>query len=129
MKTTGITEAFRQYGATLVNRMWAVSAVRDEEVVMSLWAHRFREEMTCYEDRLSRWKGNGNTLFRKHLALAYTEKRPIRVVVATSEDPQAVDRGEDASKIPKTFHTRPDLIGHVEMFDGDDHFRLRFTRA
>lgn len=128
MKKLGIAEAFRQYNARLRNRMWAVSALSDGSVVMSLWAHKFKTGMV-YEDRLSRWNGPGNKLFREHLEAAYRDNLPIRVVIATSMDPVAVDRGDDASKIPKTFHIRPDLIGRVEEFDRNDCFRIRFQEA
>jgi hypothetical protein len=38
-----------------------------------------------------------------------------------------VDRGEDASTIPKTFHVRDDVIGKVVLFDGDN-LALEFRR-
>jgi hypothetical protein len=39
-----------------------------------------------------------------------------------------VDSGADASKIKKTFHVRPDLVGRVSSFDGDN-FIVEFRRA
>ena len=123
-KIVGIQKAFASYGAKLVNRLWAVSAPIDGAMVLSLWFHKFKYGMV-YEDRLSRWSGLGNNLFREHLQQIVDGKLPIRLVIATSTDPAAVDRGEDASKIRSTYGVRPDLVGEVEHFDGDT-FRLRF---
>jgi hypothetical protein len=56
-----------------------------------------------YEDRLSRWSGNelGNALLRRHLDEAARSDLPVRVIIATAEDPDLVDRGSDASKTGK----------------------------
>lgn len=126
MATPGIVAAFARYKATLTNPQWAVSAEVPGAVVMSLWAHLFKRGMV-YEDRLSRWSGNGNALFRKHLELVEREGLPVYLVIATSSDPAAVDRGDDASKIPKTFAVRPELVGKLVRFDGDA-FVIEFSR-
>lgn len=126
-KASGIEKAFASYGAKLTNRMWAVSAPIEGAVVLSLWAHKFKRGMV-YEDRLSRWSGSGNALFRQHLSQAVADALPVRLVIATCSDPAAVDRGEDASKFKNTFAVRPELVGEVEHFDGDE-FRIKFTRA
>lgn len=123
-RASGIERAFAAYGAKLTNRMWAVSAPINGAMVLSLWAHKFKRGMV-YEDRLSRWSGPGNILFRRHLAQAVADDLPIHLVIATCSDPAAVDRGEDASKLKNTFAVRADLIGEVEGYDGDN-FRLRF---
>ncbi|MGV8941503.1 MAG: hypothetical protein ACOH1P_08190 [Lysobacter sp.] len=126
-KISGIGKAFASYGAKLANRMWAVSAPIEGAMVLSLWAHKFKRGMV-YEDRLSRWSGAGNTLFRQHLAQAVADELPIRLVIATCSDPESVDRGEDASKFKNTFAVRSELIGEVEHFDGDE-FRIKFRAA
>lgn len=126
-KMSGIEKAFASYGAKLKNRMWAVSAPIEGAMVMSLWAHKFKRGMV-YEDRLSRWPGAGNNLFRQHLAQVVAEGLPVHMVIATSSDPAAVDRGEDASKLNNTFAVRPELVGEVEHYDGDE-FRIRFRVA
>ena len=126
-KIAGIDNAFKSYGATLVNRQWAVSAVIDGAVVMSLWQHKFKQGR-LYKDELSRWSGHGNNLFRQHLQQAWDEKLPVRLVVAVSSDPAAIDRGEDASDIPKHFSIQPDWIGEIETFTGDE-FTIRFRDA
>lgn len=123
-KKIGIEEAFATYGAKLTNRMYTVSAPIEGAMVLSLWAHKFKRGMV-YEDRLSRWSGPGNTLFRRHLAQAVAYGLPVKLVIAMSSDPEAVDRGEDASKFNNTFAIRPDLIGQLEHYDGDE-FRIRF---
>lgn len=126
-KVSGIEKAFASYGADLVNRNWAVSSIIDGAAVMSLWAHKFEKGMV-YKDQLSRWPGLGNNLFRKHLQQVVDEKLPIRLVIATSSNPDAVDRGEDASKFKNTFAVRPELVGQLEHFDGDK-FQIRFSKA
>lgn len=125
-KVSGIEKGFASYGAKLVNRNWAVSSLIDGAVVMSLWAHRLKGGL--YKDRLSRWSGLGNALFRRHLDAAIAEKLPVRLVIATSPNPEAVERGEDMSKYRNTFAVRPEMIGLVEHFDGDE-FHIRFTRS
>ncbi len=126
MAKIGIVEAFRAYGAKLANAQWAVSAEIPGGVVMSLWESEFRKGEMRYVDRLSRWRGPGNNLFRKHVQLAYENKLPISLVIARASDPDAVRRGEDASKIPKTFAVRKDLVGSVVKLAGDE-FEIQFT--
>lgn len=125
-KVSGIEKGFQSYGAKLVNRMYAVSSLVDGAVVFSLWAHRMKRG-GVYIDRLSRWSGPGNTLFRKHLEEAVASKLPVLLVVATTDSPEAVERGEDMSQYNNSFHTRPDLIGTIEHFDGDE-FRIQFRQ-
>jgi hypothetical protein len=121
----GIVEAFRAYGATLANPQWAVSAEIPGGIVMSLWESEFDKKAMRYIDKLSRWKGAGNSLFRKHLQLAYAKKLPISLVIVKASDPEAVRRGDDASKIPKSFSVRKDLVGRVEKLAGED-FEIQF---
>lgn len=132
MAKIGIVDAFRAYGATLANPNWAVSAEIPGGIVMSLWESEFRKREMRYVDNLSRWRGAGNSLFRKHLQQAYERKLPISLVIAKASDPEAVRRGEDASKIPKTFSVRKDLVGFVQKLSGDDfeiQFQLRSSQS
>jgi hypothetical protein len=132
MANLGFIEAFAKFGAKLDNPMWAVSAIaNDGALVISCWAHYFKSGssgIVRYVDSLSRWGGNelGNKLLETHLSKAFAEKLPVRMVVATAENPDAVEREHDASKIKKTFHIR-DLVGQVTDFDGD-HFVIEFRR-
>lgn len=125
MADLGFVEAFSKYGAQLANPMWAVSAIaKDGSLVISCWAHHFHapeKGVLRYEDRLSRWSGNspGNDLLRSHLASAQKDRLLVRLVVATTEDTEAVDSGHDASKVRKTFHVRNDVVGRIVEFDGD----------
>lgn len=123
----GIVRAFAYYGAVQRNSQWAVSAPIEGAMVMSLWDQKFCKGMR-YEDRLSRWSGPGNNLFREHLQQAIDEDLPIRLVVAYSSDPDGVNRGEDASKFTNRFAVRPEMIGKVVHFDGDE-FHIAFERA
>ena len=126
-KVSGIVKGFDSYGATLTNKMWAVSSLIEGAAVMSLWAHKFKKGMV-YEDKLSRWSGAGNNLFRKHLQLVVDEKLPVKLVIATCPDPGAVDRGEDALDFDNKFAVRPELIGQVVFFDGDE-FHIAFKEV
>jgi hypothetical protein len=83
-----------------------------------------------YEDRLSRFAHNvaGTNLARGHLEQALREQLPVRVVIATSGDPAAVDAGGSGSEQANEFHVREDLAGRVVEFDGD-RFVIEFTRG
>lgn len=126
------TEAFSSFGATLVNPQWAYSAIaNDGSLVISCWSHKFIPEnnVLVYRDRLSRWRGNspGKNLLIDHLTRARDQALPVRLVIATTDQPDVVDRGEEASTIHKTFHIRRDLVGTVTLFD-DDNFVIEFRR-
>lgn len=132
MSNLTLSESFAEYGAKLINPQWAVSAIaEDGALVMSCWAHYFKrgDGGLRYEDILSRWSGNtaGNKLCKQHLEDAFNNKLPVRLVIATAEDIELVDSGKDASKLKKTFHARPDMIGRVTHFDGDK-FIIDFQR-
>ncbi len=130
MSKMTLTEAFAQYGAKLRNVQWAVSDIADGHLVASLWAHKFRKAVDgvmAYEDQLSRWSGAGNSIFRQHLEQAVRDQLPVRVVIVRAEDPAAVDCGVDASLIQKTFSIRPELLGRVSKYDGDQ-FAIEFRR-
>lgn len=127
MSDLGFVDAFAKFGAKLDNPMWAVSAIaNDGALVISCWAHYFKrgaKGVLRYEDNLARWNGNelGNNLLRAHLTLAFKEKLPVRMVVATTIQTEEVDSGRDASKLKKTFHVRDDVMGNLTEFDGDKY--------
>ena len=106
--------------------MWAVSAqAADGSIVISCWSNYFSrpdKETLRYTDTLSRWEGNtpGNNLLREHLLLAQAGSLPIRLVVATAQNTLALDQGWDASKISKTFHVKPEVVGQLTSFNGDE---------
>jgi hypothetical protein len=132
MATLSYTEAFRVYGATLPNPQWAYSALADDgAIVLSCWAHKLKLSagVLHYKDHLSRWRPNvpGKNLLVEHLELGLKGERPVRLIIATTPQPEVVDRGEDASAIPKTFHVRQDVVGKVSHFDGDN-FALEFRK-
>lgn len=68
-----------------------------------------------------RWDGNslGNSLLKDHIKLAHSSRLPVRLIVATAHNSLAVDDGWDASKIRKTFHIKPEVVGYLSHFDGD----------
>lgn len=134
MADLGFKEAFAKFGARPVNLMWAVSAIADDgALVMSCWSHHCKpggKGVLLYTDCLSRWGGNelGCNLLKTHLEQAVAGNLPVRMVVATTTETEAVDQGHDASKVKKTFHVREDVIGRVVSFDGDNYI-LEFRRA
>jgi hypothetical protein len=132
MADLSITDSFRSYRATLKNHMWAYSAVADDgAIVISFWSHhlKLKDRVLTYTDKLSRWKSNklGQALFVEHLAAARDHELPIRLVIATAERPELVDQDADATKIKKTYATKPEVAGHVVHFDGDN-IRIEFRR-
>jgi hypothetical protein len=132
MATLSFTEAFRVFGAKLVNPMWAYSALaNDGALVLSCWSHKLKlkDGLLSYTDHLSRWRANtpGKALLVEHLAQAKDSETPVRLVIATTDQPEVVDRGEDASAISKTFHVKQDVVGRVTVFDGES-FVLEFRR-
>lgn len=128
----GIAAEFASYKAKLVNVQWAVSALTDAELVVSLWSHRMKtlpDGSWVYRDYLGRWSGNGNgnKLFAEHLQLAIAEERPVRLVMARTDNVPLIEGGGDGSKAKNTFKARPERIGKVIDFDGDN-FAIQFDR-
>jgi len=119
-----LSDAFALYGAKLVNRQWAVSAIaEDGALVLSCWFHYIKtiDGIWRYEDTLSRWIENaaGNNLCRQHVEDAFKNNRPVRIVIARTEDTALIDSGHDASKVKKEFYTKPKMTGRITHFDGD----------
>ncbi len=105
--------------------MWAYSAIaEDGALVVSCWSHKLKliDGALTYTDHLSRWYATTpeKNLFIQHLVLAKEQQLPVRLVIATAQNPGAVDRGEDGSTIPKTFHIKENVVGKIILFDGDN---------
>lgn len=98
-----ISEAFAKYGAKLKNINWSVSAENSAgELILSLWRRHFEKpegNTINYVDRVSRWSGNGNVEFRKRIENAFQTNQVVRCVIAKTDNKEAVDRGDDASKL------------------------------
>lgn len=125
----GISAEFATYNATLVNIQWAVSALTDAELVVSLWSHRMTTQPDgswIYRDFLGRWSGNGNKLFAEHLRVAIADSRPVRLVMARTDNVALIEGGGDGSKAKNTFKARPERIGRIVDFDGDN-FTIHFA--
>lgn len=124
MKKLTLTEAFASYRAKLINTRWAYSAIADDgALVINCWQHflkSYDDGHKRYHDHLSRWHSNhpGRNPLAKHLKMATEGNLPVRLVVATLDDPKERVSG-DASSIPKTFSIMNNLIGKVVEFDGD----------
>src|SRR5687768_4548541 len=96
MKKLTLTGAFAIYGAELKNARWACSAIaRDGSLVISCWRNFLKSYVDGrrrYEDRLSRWRNNlGRELLRDQLNLAIERSLPIKLVIATLDDPRDAD--------------------------------------
>ena len=131
MPKLGYADAFAKYGATLKNVQWSVCAeAPDGSLVVSLWSHHFKKQeddaIIC-KDSASRWSGPGNKEFRERVARAFETKQPVRVVIAHTVHTEEIESGMDASKLEKDFDVRPDWIGEVIEYDGDN-YAFRFTR-
>jgi hypothetical protein len=126
----GYADAFGRYGAKLKNTQWAVSAIADEQLVVSCWKQYFGSAIggaLPYEDKLSRWSGPGSDLLREHLEQAVKDDMPVRLVMAQTDDQEAVANGVVGRTVKKTFSIRKDLVGQVTEFDGDN-FRIEFRK-
>lgn len=125
----GIVDEFARYGAKLKNHFNNVSAISDGQMVASLWQHRIKVEdgKWVYRDHLSRWSGQGNSLFRKHLEQAIADDLPVRIVMARTDNIPLIEGGGDGSKANNTFKARPEWVGKIEEFDGDN-FVIRFEK-
>jgi hypothetical protein len=123
------SEAFASYGAKLRNTYSSCSAwAPDGSLVVSMWDHHYRKGRSNsaeYVDSLDRWKGPGNTEFRKNIALAVDQKASIRLIVSRSDKPALVQAGGDASKASNEFFVRDEMVGEVAEFDGTNYV-LRF---
>jgi len=99
---------------------------------MSCWRHYIKviDNVWRYEDTLSRWNGNelGNNLCRQHIEDAFSNSRPIRLVLAVTDETVHVDSGDDASKVKKEFFTQRDRVGRVVHYDGDK-FIIEFKKC
>ena len=74
MAELGYADAFGRYGAKLKSVQWAVSAIADDQLVVSCWKQYFGSAMggaLPYQDKLSRWErarqatSSGNTWSRQ----------------------------------------------------------------
>lgn len=122
MSALGFAEAFAKYGARLKNVNWSVCAeANDGSLAVSVWQHHIKkvgDYLVC-KDTMQRWSGPGKNELRERLILAKVNNQDISLVIATTPKPELVDAGGDASKIPKTFSIRQDLVGKVTLLDGD----------
>jgi hypothetical protein len=119
-----LTDSFAAFGATLVNRYWACSAIANGALVFSLWSMFLEPSPDAprrYKDNLNRWTRNplGSQLAREHLSIAFTQKLPVRLVIAFSKYPNAVKKGA-AARGGNTWTVRKDLVGKVTSFDGNN---------
>ena len=117
MSKLTLTGAFSEYGATLKNPRWSISAwLPDGTLVVCLWDHHYRKGPPGtmeFLGSLDRWSGPGNNEFRKNLSKAFVAKSNIRLIIVTTKETARIEAGEDASKIKKSYATRHDLTGKI----------------
>lgn len=116
-----------------MNPQWAYSAMSvDDAVVISCWQHKLKyaRGVLTYQDHLSRWQLNppGKNLLAQHLSVAVERSLDVRLVIASTDQPDVVDRDEDASRIKKTFHIKENAVAKVIYFDGDN-FTIEFRAS
>jgi hypothetical protein len=122
-----LVDAFGKFGAKPANRLRGLSAIATDGSMVLSCAHPYfghpSQGVLRYEDKLSREgdEAKGNELLGQHLTLARDGELPIRMVVMTA----LVDAS--TSKVSRSFHVRPDLVGKIIKFDGD-HYIIDFTR-
>jgi hypothetical protein len=133
MATQGIRAAFAQYGATLRNVQWSVSAwAADGSLVVSMWQHHRRKGTPAgtlvFEGSVNRWHGPGNDEFRENLDKALETGAVVRLVISRTDDVAHVESGADASKVKKDFFRKEDVVGKVTEWDGD-RYAITFVKA
>jgi hypothetical protein len=127
-----ISEAFATFRAKQNNVQWSVSAINvSEELVASLWDQFFEKRSAgtmTYVDRVSRWNGAGNKEFIRNLDHAHKNDLKVRAIIAKSKQPDVVAAGGAASNLGNTFHPKPDWLGEIKLWDGDN-FEIEFRQA
>ncbi|WP_224963872.1 hypothetical protein [Acinetobacter guillouiae] len=132
----GIVNEFKEFNAELKNRFWSVSSISSKnELIVSLWwddpflIHNPTEEKYIYISNVERWSGLGNKEFRENLDKAADANLKIRAVATelkNKTDIEFIKQGKDASKYPKKFTARKDLIGVLTKWDGVN-FEFEFS--
>jgi hypothetical protein len=132
MARLGITAAFAQYGASLRNPQWSVSAwAPDGSLVVSLWDHHYQKggpETMEFTGSTKRWSGPGNKEFRENVAKAVATGAKVRLVIVKTDEIARVEEGENGGNIKKDFFVRKDLSGQVVELN-DDRYVFRFTKT
>ena len=126
-----ISESFASFKAKQKNVQWSVSAISENnELVVSLWDQFFEKRSKgtmTYVDKVSRWKGLGNSEFIANLNLATEKDLVVRAIIAKSKNPEAVAAGDPASNLGNTFHPKKDWVGKITVWNGDD-FAIEFSQ-
>jgi hypothetical protein len=127
----GYVKAFASLGATLRNVQWSFSARgRDGSIVLSCWQPFFEpksahgiEGVLRYRDTLNRVGHNplGASELEQFLREGATNHTSFRLVVATPGDESSLASGRSASSSKNRFHAKPDLLGELVSFDGNEY--------
>ena len=108
---------------------------KDGSLVVSCWGQLLKDlgsGVWRYEvTDLSKWTSNpgSRNLFKKHLSVALSEDRPVRLIIAKEKDfPRPEIAGTDGRKIRKEYFAQRDRVGKVVIFDGK-RVRIDFKKA
>ncbi|MEN9196865.1 HNH endonuclease [Xanthomonas euvesicatoria] len=124
-----MSDAFRRYGVEIKDPKFNSSALSENprQVILSLWSHNFSSDMSRYAMETAHWQGRGKHTFLAHLEQARAESLPIRVVVATSDNPTEVKAG-NAARVFNNFEPDFSLVGQVVSLAASS-FELAFERT
>ena len=133
MATLGIKDAFTQYGASLRNVQWSVSAWTPAgTLVVSMWEHHRRKGSPAgtlvFEGSVDRWKGPGNSEFRENIDKAFILGSEVRLVIVRTDEVAHIEAGEDASKVKKDFFLKEEVVGKVTEWD-HKQYAITFHRS
>lgn len=96
-----------------------------------MWEQHFKsvgkDRIRC-SDTVSRWSGDGNKEFRVGIEKAFKSQQDVRVVIVKTDNEKAVEAGQDASKLKKTYSTPKEWVGKVTRWDGEN-YEIEFRKA
>lgn len=136
--SSGYVDAFKTVGARLCNPQWSFSArCEDGSIAISCWSDFFvprtqhgLPDVLRYRDTLSRVSHNpsGARELEDYLREAIGHGTLFRLVIGRPGDAGALTSGRSASNGSNRFTPRPELVGSLVSFDGNEYvidFRKR----
>jgi hypothetical protein len=134
----GYVDAFKAIGAKLWNPQCSFSArCEDGSIAISCWSDFFvprtqhgLTDVLRYRDTLSRVAHNpsGARELEEYVREAIGRSTPFRLVIGRPGDAGALTAGRSASSGSNRFTPRPELVGSLVSFDGNEYvvdFRKR----
>jgi hypothetical protein len=128
MGNLNLVEAFATFGGKPTSRLHSVSAISSDgtELILACSAARFAHPsrgVLRYEDKLTRdaERPAETQMLGEHLTRARDGNLPVRMIVVT-------ETTDANGKVSRAIHVRPDLVGKIVNFDGDQ-FSVDFVRS